>query len=100
LCPDVLRLRGYGSWGYNDADYARRQRTSDLAEWHGLLLNGLAGSEAFPQQRRRVGHHDPGRLHRVLGTEVLVVLHLAGQVDDQRQRFLRRVCPITGAARS
>lgn len=52
--PDSPRI--YGSWGYGRGDYARRQRTSDLAEWHDWLLDRLAGSEAEDRLDRLVRH--------------------------------------------
>lgn len=43
----------------------------------------------FPQQRRSIGHDKPRRLNRVLRTETAPIPHLTGQIDDQRERFLR-----------
>ena len=34
----------YGSWGPGDNGYRQRERARNLAEWHGLLLERLAGS--------------------------------------------------------
>ncbi len=48
--------RIYGSWGYGDTGYRRRERASNLAEWHGLLLERLAGSEAEDHLDRLVSH--------------------------------------------
>jgi hypothetical protein len=48
--------RIYGSWGYGDAGYRRREQASNLAEWHGLLLDRLADSEAEDHLDRLVGH--------------------------------------------
>jgi hypothetical protein len=48
--------RIYGSWGYSDAGYRRRERASNLAEWHGLLLDRLADSEAEDHLDRLVNH--------------------------------------------
>jgi hypothetical protein len=48
--------RIYGSWGYGDAGYRRRERASNLAEWHGLLLDRLADSEAEDHLDRLVSH--------------------------------------------
>jgi uncharacterized protein YfiM (DUF2279 family) len=45
-----------GSWGYGDRDYARRLRADSLAEWHDLLLDRLAGSEAEDRLDRLVSH--------------------------------------------
>lgn len=46
------RLRG----SYLDSDYARAGRTRDLAEWHALLVDRLAGSEAEDRLDRLAGH--------------------------------------------
>ncbi len=43
-------------WAYPDADYVRRHRTGELAEWHELLLDRLAGSEAEDRLDRLVSH--------------------------------------------
>jgi hypothetical protein len=48
--------RIYMSGGHSEADYARRHRTSDLAEWHGLLLDRLADTEAEDQLDCIVSH--------------------------------------------
>ncbi len=48
--------RIYGSWGYGDTGYRRREQASNLAEWHGLLLERLAGSEAEDHLDRLVSH--------------------------------------------
>jgi hypothetical protein len=45
-----------GSWGYGDGDFTRRWRTDALAEWHSLLLDRLAGSEAEDRLDRLVSH--------------------------------------------
>ena len=50
----------------------------------------MPAPHGFPQQRGRVGDHEPRRFHRVLGPEVLAVFHLARQADDQGQRLLGR----------
>ena len=44
------------SYSYPDPDYRRRDRTRDLAEWHFLLLERLAGSEAEDRLDRLAGH--------------------------------------------
>jgi hypothetical protein len=43
-------------WVFPDEGYARRNRTDNLAEWHGLLLERLAGSEAEDRLDRLVRH--------------------------------------------
>ena len=46
-----------GPWSsYPDPDYRRSDRTRDLAEWHSLLLERLAGSEAEDRLDRLAGH--------------------------------------------
>jgi hypothetical protein len=45
-----------------------------------------------PQQSNRIGDHEPGRLHRVFGLEVVVPSDLAGQIDQQFQGGRCRVC--------
>ena len=42
---------------YPGPDCVRRRRTGDLAEWHELLLDRLAGSEAEDRLDRLVGHN-------------------------------------------
>jgi hypothetical protein len=32
-----------GSWGWSDGDYKRKSRAGDLAAWHGMLVEHLAG---------------------------------------------------------
>jgi hypothetical protein len=44
------------SWGFREADFVRRHRSDDLAEWHGLLLDRLIGSEAEDRLDRLVSH--------------------------------------------
>jgi hypothetical protein len=48
--------RFVGSLGYGDNGFARRERTGDLAEWHEMLLERLAGSDAEDQLDRLVSH--------------------------------------------
>jgi hypothetical protein len=43
-------------FSYSDSDFVSKDRTSDLAEWHALLLERLAGSEAEDRLNRLVGH--------------------------------------------
>ena len=54
--PRRPRHGSMGSWGYGDAGYRRRERASNLAEWHGLLLDRLADSEAEDRLDRLVSH--------------------------------------------
>ena len=43
------------SYSYPDSGYRRSERTRDLAEWHSLLLERLAGSEAEDRLDRLAG---------------------------------------------
>jgi len=51
----VARAEASRSWGHHDSN-VRRQRASDLAEWHELLLVRLAGSRAEDLLDRLVHH--------------------------------------------
>jgi hypothetical protein len=64
-------------WVFPDADYTRRHRADRLAEWHALLLDRLAGSEAEDRLDRLV-------CHPALGGPELVFLQarLARERDD------------------
>ncbi|HUY49398.1 MAG TPA: hypothetical protein VMV92_27350 [Streptosporangiaceae bacterium] len=53
---EAAKTKSRQPWGYPDADYVRRNRTGDLAEWHELLLDRLAGSEAEDRLDRLVSH--------------------------------------------
>ena len=75
--------RIYGSWGYGDAGYTRRQRTSYLAEWHGLLLDRLAGSEAEDCLDRIVSHPALGGPERTFLQARLA--RLRGDLDGARR---------------
>ena len=44
------------SYSYPDSDYRRSDRTRDLTEWHSMLLERLAGSEAEDRLDRLAGH--------------------------------------------
>jgi hypothetical protein len=46
----------YGSWGYGDNGFRQRERARNLAGWHGLLLERLAGSEAEDRLGRLASH--------------------------------------------
>lgn len=50
----------YGSWGPGDNGYRQRERARNLAEWHGLLLERLAGSEAEDRLGRLASHRALG----------------------------------------
>ena len=43
----------YGSWGPGDNGYRQRERARNLAEWHGLLLERLAGGGRGPSRAAR-----------------------------------------------
>jgi hypothetical protein len=51
-----------------------------------------------PQQRGCLRHHEPGRLHRIFGAEVVVVARLTGQLDELLQPECR-VAGLVGAQR-
>jgi hypothetical protein len=44
------------SWVFPDADYTRRHRADELADWHALLLERLMGSEAEDRLDRLIRH--------------------------------------------
>jgi hypothetical protein len=74
---ETARPTSRRSWEYRDVDYLRRQRASDLAEWHDLLLDRLAGSEAEDRLDWLVSHPALG------GPELsLVQARLARQRGD------------------
>lgn len=52
--------RNYGSWESGDNGYQRRERARKLAEWHGLLLERLAGSDAEDRLDRLASHRALG----------------------------------------
>jgi hypothetical protein len=53
---EAARPASWPSYSYPDSDYRRSDRTRDLAEWHSLLLERLAGSEAEDRLDRLGGH--------------------------------------------
>lgn len=53
---EVAKPASRPSYGYPESDYRRSDRTRDLAEWHSLLLERLAGSEAEDLLDRLAGH--------------------------------------------
>ena len=67
----------YGSWGPGDNGYRRRERARNLAEWHGLLLERLAGSEAEDRLGRLASHEALGGPDRTF-----LQAHLARQRGD------------------
>jgi hypothetical protein len=76
------------SYSYPDPDYRRSDRTHDLAEWHSLLLERLAGSEAEDRLDRLAGHPALG------GPELTFVqARLAQQRGDtDAARTLTKTC--------
>lgn len=48
--------RIYGSWGYGDNGFCQAERARNLAEWHGFLLERLAGSAAEDRLGRLASH--------------------------------------------
>jgi hypothetical protein len=67
----------YGSWGPGDNGYRQRERARNLAEWHGLLLERLAGSEAEDRLGRLASHRALGGPDRTF-----LQAHLAHQRGD------------------
>ena len=55
-CTETARPASRPSYSYPDSDYRRSDRTRDLAEWHSMLLEHLAGSEAEDRLDRLAGH--------------------------------------------
>src|SRR5262249_56330774 len=53
---EAARPASWPSYSYPDSDYRRSARTRDLVEWHSLLLERLAGSEAEDRLDRLAGH--------------------------------------------
>jgi hypothetical protein len=67
----------FGSWGPGDNGYRQRERARNLAEWHGLLLERLAGSEAEDRLGRLASHRALGGPDRTF-----LQAHLARQRGD------------------
>jgi hypothetical protein len=76
------------SHSYPDSDYHRSNRTRDLAEWHALLLERLAGSEADDRLDRLAGHPALG------GPELTFVQARLAQLrgDTNTARTLTEAC--------
>jgi hypothetical protein len=53
---EAARSREKRSWEYRDPKYVRSKRTSDLAEWHDLLLDRLTGSEEEDRLNKLAAH--------------------------------------------
>jgi hypothetical protein len=75
-------------YSYPDADYHRGERTRDLAEWHSLLLERLAGSEAEDRLDRLARHPALG------GPELTFVQARLAQLrgDTDAARELTEAC--------
>lgn len=77
------------SWTFPDVDCARRGRTENLAEWHVLLLERLAGSEAEDRLDRLA-------CHRALGGPELTFLQArraaSGRTWTAPASWFRTVC--------
>lgn len=77
------------SWTFPDVDCARRGRTENLAEWHVLLLERLAGSEAEDRLDRLA-------CHRALGGPELTFLQArraaSGRTWTAPTSWFRTVC--------
>jgi hypothetical protein len=76
------------SYSYPDPGYRRSERTRDLAEWHSLLLERLAGSEAEDRLDRLARHPALG------GPELTFVQARLAQLrgDTDTARALTETC--------
>jgi len=85
---EAAKPKSRRAWGFPDADYVRRHRTGDLAEWHELLLDRLVGSRAEDRLDRLFGHP------ALAGPELTFLrARLAGQRGDlDGARKLLRDC--------
>ena len=87
-CTETARPASRPSYSYPDSDYRRSDRTRDLAEWHSLLLERLAGSEAEDRLDRLAGHPALG------GPELTFVQARLAQLrgDTDAARTLTEAC--------
>jgi hypothetical protein len=78
----------WAPYSYPDSDYRRSDRTRDLAEWHSMLLERLAGSEAEDRLDRLAGHPALG------GPELTFVQARLAQLrgDTEAARTLTEAC--------
>ena len=85
---EATRPASWPSYSYPDSDYRRGDRTRDLAEWHSLLLERLAGSEAEDRLDRLAGHPALG------GPELTFVQARLAQLrgDTDAARTLTEAC--------
>jgi len=79
-------------FSYPDSDFVRKDRTRDLAEWHAMLLERLAGSEAEDRLDRLVGHPALGGPELTFVRARLAELRGdAGTARDLAQECLQRL---------
>jgi hypothetical protein len=85
---EAARPASRPSYNYPDSDYRRSGRTRDLAEWHSLLLERLAGSEAEDRLDRLAGHPALG------GPELTFIQARLAQLrgDTNAARTLTKAC--------
>jgi len=79
-------------FSYPDSDFVRKDRTRDLADWHAMLLERLAGSEAEDRLDRLVGHAALGGPELTFVRARLAELRGdAGTARDLAQECLQRL---------
>ena len=85
---EAAKPASWPSYSYLDSGYRRSDRTRDLAEWHSLLLERLAGSEAEDRLDRLAGHPALG------GPELTFVQARLAQLrgDTNAARTLTEAC--------
>jgi hypothetical protein len=85
---EAARPASWPAYSYPDSNYRCSDRTRDLAEWHSLLLERLAGSEAEDRLDRLAGHPALG------GPELTFVQARLAQLrgDTQAARTLTGAC--------
>src|SRR5215471_21051726 len=85
---ETVRPASWPSYSYPDSDYRRSDRTRDLAEWHSLLLERLAGSEAEDRLDRLARHPALG------GPELTFIQARLAQLDGKTDtaRTLAQEC--------
>ncbi len=85
---EAVRPASRPAYSYPDSDYRRTDRTRDLAEWHLLLLERLAGSEAEDRLDRLAGHPALG------GPELTFLQARLAQIrgDTDTARALTEAC--------
>ncbi len=73
-----------GSWGWSDGDYKRKSRAGDLAAWHGMLVEHLAGTDDAGLLDRLVSH-------RALAGPEVTFVQPPGRASDSWKDERRRV---------